>query len=133
MQAYLTAIASQCSILRTTGEEPVVLVGRSAAATLLHEYRWGNEHWKCPLPTGITVSAEKASEARSIALINGVPVFEFETPYDDCFVLSTTMLKKLALAGSGADSALAIDWHAQGDDRLVFALTWKGDFLPAPG
>lgn len=133
MQAYLLAIASQCSVLKATGSVPVVLVGRSAASTLLHEYRWGNEQWKCPLPPGLAVSAGNASAPHSIAFINEVPVFEFETPHGDCFVLPATMLKTLAVAGPGPESALSIAWHAEGDDRLVFDLSWRGGFLPAIG
>lgn len=133
MQAYLLAIAWQCSVLKATGAEPVVLVGRSAAATLLYEHRWGNGQWQCPLPTAVTVSAGDADIPRLIALINGVPVFEFQTPYGDCFVLPAAMLRDLALAGSETDSALAVSWHAEGADRLVFTLTWQGGFLPVTG
>lgn len=133
MQAYLLAIASQCSVLKTTGTEPVVLVGNSAASMLLYEYQWGNEQWKCPLPPGIAVSAGNASAPHSIAFINEVPVFEVETPHGDCFVLPAAMLKTLAVAGRGPDSALSIVWHAESDDRLVFDLSWQGGFLSAVG
>ncbi|WP_337315223.1 hypothetical protein [Variovorax sp. CCNWLW235] len=130
MQAYLLAIASQCSALKSSGAEPVVVVGRSEAAALLHEYRWGNEHWRCPLPMGVIVTTGNVNLGNSIALINGVPVYELETPHGDCFVLPAVMLRTLALAGSGTDSALSIDWHPDGDDRLIFDLSWQGGFLP---
>lgn len=132
MQTYLTAVASQCSEYQARGEKPVVLVGHSAAGTLLSAYRWGTEDWKCPFPAGVVVSADQAASGkRSLSLVNGVHVFEFDTPNGDCYVLPAAMLNTLSIAGSDVHSALSISWSAEGEDRLRFTLGWKAGFLLA--
>lgn len=131
MQDYLMAVHAQCSAFLGRGEVPVVLVGRSAAKVLLRERNWGLENGKCPLPAGILVSAgATATGVPTVSLINGVPVFEFDTPNGDCYVLPAAMLKTLAVAGSDANSALSIAWSAEGDDKLKFTLSWRAEFLP---
>lgn len=130
MQAYLAAIALQCSAYQARGEKPIVLVGRSAVRTLLSEYKWGNEDWKCPLPMSVVLSSGEAENGkRTLSFINGVPVFEFETPHGDCYVLPAAMLKTLSVTGSDANSALSISWSEEGYSRLNFKLECKAKFL----
>ena len=132
MQGYVTAIASECSSHRAAGKEPVVLVGRSAARTLLVAYRC-IDAGQCPPPAGVVVSPGQSDKGEpTISLINGVPVLEFETPSGDCYVLPRTMLRTLKLSGSDASSAISISWSEEGDDRLKFTLTWRAGFAPIP-
>jgi hypothetical protein len=132
MQEFLTMVALQCSTYQARGERPVGLVGNSAAGILLREYEWGSEDWKCPLPANVVVSAGKAADAPGIvSLINGVPMFDFNTPHGDCYVFPAAILNTLSIAGPDANSALAISWIEEGIDRLQFTLSWKAGFLPA--
>jgi hypothetical protein len=128
MQTYLTAIAGRCAELTASGETPVVLVGRSAVRTLLSEYRWGSEGWKCMPPAGIAISSGKAVHPRAVASVNGVPVFEFDTPYEDCYVVPTTMLETLAVDGLVPGSAISIDWEEEAEEELIFTVNWNSGF-----
>ena len=131
MQNFLSKVVSQCSALIATGADPVILVGNSGPRALLSAHWWGPDAWKCPLPAGIIVSAgETANGATAVSLINGVPVFEFEIPNGDCFVVPAGMLKTIAVAGSTASSAVSGTWSTLGDDRLEFVLCWQSGFLP---
>lgn len=131
MQAFLTDVASHCSAYRTRGEKPVVLVGNSAVGTLLRESMWGHEDWKCPLPEGVVIGAGDAANGTGIiSLVNDVPVFEFETPHGDCYVLPDAMLKTLCIGSSDANTAMTISWSEESDDKLRFTLSWKAGFLP---
>ena len=127
MQTYLTAIAERCAELTESGETPVVLVGRSAVRTLLSEYRWGSDGWKCMPPPGIVISSGKAIHPRAVSSVNGVPVFEFDTPYEDCYVVPNAMLETLAVDGLAPSSAISIDWE-EDEEELTFTVKWHAGF-----
>lgn len=128
-QAYLSAVAAHCSALQAAGDRPVLLVGRSAAATYLRPYQWGPESWRCPLPPGISLRAGTGESGH--ASINDAPVFEFGTPNADCYVVPASWLGTLAVEGSDATSALAITWSRVSDTRLKFTLNWNAEFQEA--
>jgi hypothetical protein len=128
MRTYLSAVVQQCLALVASGEMPVILVGRSGARTSLGEHRWGSERWKCMPPDGIVVEAGDVSHPRAVSTINGVPVFEFPTPNNDCYVLSGEALKTLTIEGLGVETAMSIDWEMEGEEQLKFSICWKGGF-----
>lgn len=132
MQEYLAAVHNLCSAFQARGDKPVVLVGSTATRTLLSPHVWGPEDWKCPLPPGIVVrEAKTAGWANTVSLINEVPVFEFDTPNGDCYVLPAELLKTLEVGGIDAQEALSIEWSAQGDEKLNFNLSWHARFVVA--
>ncbi|MGC4367993.1 hypothetical protein [Hydrogenophaga sp. R2] len=129
MRDYLSTVAAQCSYWEALGPAPVVLVGRSAARTLLSPYKWGVEGWKCLPPEGILVGTGEMSHPKAVSTINGVPVFEFDTPGADCYVLQADMLGTLAVDGVGASNALTIDWEEESEERLKFNIEWRAGFV----
>lgn len=128
IRAYVTAIAGHCTALAANGQKPVILVGRSAARTLLSEYMWGDEDWKCMPPPDITISSGKAIHPQAASSVNGVPVFEFPTPHQDCYVVSSAMLETLFVDAFGPTSALSIDWEEESEENLTFTVTWHAGF-----
>jgi len=129
MRAYITAVAGHCAALVANGEKPVVLVGRSAAGNLLSERWWGAEDWQCLPPPGIIVSSAEAIHPRAVSSVNGVPVFEFHTPDEDCYVVPSAVLETLAVDGLGPGSAMTIDWEEHGEEELKFTVKWRAGFL----
>ena len=132
MQTYLTAVAGRCASLTASGVMPVVLVGRSAARILLSAYRWGAEDWKCKPPPGIDISSGEAIHTRAVSSVNGVPVFEFHTPNQDCYVVPSEILETLAVGGLGPSSAMSIDWEEEGEEELKFTVKWQAGFHLRP-
>lgn len=129
MRAYLSAVATQCSSLEALGVTPVILVGRTAARTLLNPWKWGTQDWRCLPPEGVIVSTGEPRHPRTFSVINGIPVFRFDTPEGDCYVLNRDILKSLAVEGTSASNAITIDWEAVSEEQLKLTLKWRAGFL----
>jgi hypothetical protein len=129
MRAYLSAVATLCSSLEALGVTPVILVGRTAARTLLNPWKWGTQDWRCLPPAGVIVSTGEPSHPRAFSVINGIPVFRFDTPEGDCYVLNRDILKSLAVEGTSASNAITIDWEAVSEEQLKLTLKWRAGFL----
>lgn len=129
MRAYLSAVATQCSSLEALGETPVILVGHSAARTLLNPYKWGTQDGRCLPPEGVAVTTGAPSHPRAFSVINGIPVFGFDTPGGDCYVLNRDTLKSLTVEGTSASNAIAIDWEAVSEEQVKLTLKWRAGFL----
>lgn len=126
MQAYVSAVSARCATLRAQGEQPLVLVGRSAAEVYLRPYKWGSERWQCALPPNISI--RKADDGSGTSFINDTPVFEFPTPNADCYVVPASWIKSLAVEGSNIESAISIQWRQIAEDRLEFTVSWAAEF-----
>lgn len=128
-QAFISAVAERCSSLRSAGIEPVILVGHSLPTTYLEHYSWGPNTWQCELPSGIALRhGEPSKNEPPVTFINDTPVLQFDTPNGDCYVVPSTMLNTLELAGSDPSSALSISWTQLSDEKLKFLITWKARF-----
>ncbi|EEA03498.1 hypothetical protein BH160DRAFT_1179 [Burkholderia sp. H160] len=127
MLEFINAVAQKCASLRAGGLTPVVLVGRSAAGVYLRPHRWGTQPWQCPLPAEITVLSGNA--AGGFAHVNGTPVYEFDTPNGDCYVLSDVLLHTLTAVGADAPSALSVDWNQLNEEQLQFTVCFAGEFV----
>ena len=80
-------------------------------------------------PPGIVVSSGEAIHPRAVSSVNGVPVFEFHTPYEDCDVVPNAVLETLAVGGLDPSSAMSIDWVEEGEEELKFTVKWHAEFL----
>lgn len=127
MRTYLSTVAQQCAALKATGVKPVVLAGRSSAL-MLRPNKWGSNHWQCEPPAGVVVGPETHSHPRAISTINQIPVFEFPTPNQDCYVVSAERVKTLVVEGTEASDALKILWKEDGAEQLHFTLEWRARF-----
>jgi hypothetical protein len=126
LQAFISTVAAQCSALRSAGATPVVLVGHSAPASYLRPHKWGPGSWQCPLPNGVRLRDGNTSMGeRPTAFVNEAPVYQFDTPNGDCYVVPEAMLRHLEVRGASASSALDIKWTQLNDERLNFVLTWR--------
>ncbi|SOE80585.1 hypothetical protein SAMN05446927_3813 [Caballeronia arationis] len=125
-RALITAVSKRCASIRQTGEEPVILVGRSAAGMYLHADRWGSSAWQMEAPTSVTI--RHGAGGGEFAFIDDWPLFDFDTPNGDCYVASRALLRSLTVSGSTARDAMAITWVQAKGDRLVFTLTWSSAF-----
>ncbi|WP_146605527.1 hypothetical protein [Ralstonia pseudosolanacearum] len=126
MQGFASAVAAHCAALRAVGEQPVVLVGRSAPAVYLRPYKWGSASWQCPLPPGVTIRQADGGLGRSF--INDAPVFDFETPDTDCYVVPASWLSKLVVQGADAGNGASIRWNQLTDTQLEFRISWSAEF-----
>lgn len=129
MQTYLIAVAERCAALTASGMKPVVLVGPSAVRSLLSEHKWGAEDWKNTPPPGIVINSGKTIHPRAVSSVNGVPVFEFDTPNHDCYVISSAMLETLIVDALEPTGAISINWEEEGDEDLWFTVKWNAGFL----
>jgi hypothetical protein len=128
MQTYLATVAERCTALMAIGVTPVVLVGRSAVRTLLSAHRWGTEDWKSMPPQGIDISSGKAIHQQAVSSVNGVPVFEFDTPNHDCYVVPRATIETLIVNPLGPTSAISIDWQEENEEELNFTMKWHAGF-----
>lgn len=128
-QAFISAVADRCRVLRSAGIEPIILVGRALPPSYLELYYWGPNTWQCELPSGIALRhGDTSKNEPQVTFINETPVLQLNTPNGDCYVVPSTMLKTLELAGSDALSALSISWTQLSDEKLEFLITWKAKF-----
>jgi hypothetical protein len=128
MRSYLSTVAQQCAALNANGVKPVILVGRSSALTLLRPHKWGSKYGQCEPPAGVVVGPESHSHPQAISTINQIPVFEFPTPNQDCYVVSAESVKTLVVEGTEVSDALTILWKADGVEQLRFTLAWRAQF-----
>ncbi|MFC5519876.1 hypothetical protein [Polaromonas jejuensis] len=129
LQVFISTVGALCTALRSAGADPVVLVGQAAPASYLHPYRWGPGSWQCPLPPGVTLRNGDPSKGEpAAAFVNETPVYEFDTPNGDCYVVPSAMVKTLEVGGSGTSSALSIRWTQLNDERLTFVVSWNARF-----
>lgn len=130
LQVFISTVGALCTAMRSAGADPVVLVGKAAPAPYLRPYKWGADSWQCPLPPGVTLRNRDSSKGESAAaFINETPVYEFDTPNGDCYVVPSAMIKTLEVGGSGTSSALSIRWTQLSDERLSFVVSWNSRFL----
>lgn len=128
MREYVSSIASSCSTLLSQGKKPVILVGHSATRTLLNPQRWGTNPWQCPPPEGITIEHPKYIYTNSVAMINGIPVYQHLTPNQDCFVVDAKSFKTIAICGDRIKTALKLEHSPDGEDKLKFTVKIHGRF-----
>lgn len=129
LQVFISTVGALCTALRSAGADPVVLVGQSVPASYLQLYKWGPGSWQCPLPLGVTLRNGDPSKGESTAaFVNETPVYEFDTPNGDCYVVPSAMVKTLELGGSDTSSALSIRWTQLNDERLSFLVSWNARF-----
>ncbi len=134
MQTFASDVDAQCAALRATGIDPIVLVGNAAVSTYLRAHKWGDNSWQCPMPPGIVIKQpDPQSEQRAMALINDVPVYSFETPNGDCYVVPAAMLQTLQICGADAASSMNIEWKQLSDEKLQFFISWKSTFAEIQG
>lgn len=126
MQAFILAVSERCISLRREGKSPVVLVGRSSVGVCLSPYKWGKADWQCPLPDNVSICQGAAGKGR--AWINETPIFEYDTPNGDCYVVPDSLLNTLTVAGLDATNALSISWSEVSDSRLKFSISWNAEF-----
>lgn len=129
-QKFITEVGDRCTSYRSAGVEPVVLVGQSALASFLQLHEWGPNFWQLPLPDDVTLrngDANKGEELTEV-FINDTPIYEFSTPNGDCYVVPSTMVKILELAGAGPSFALDVSWTSLGDEKLDFLVSWRAKF-----
>lgn len=124
-QVFINAVGERCTVLRSAGVEPVVLLGQAVTASYFQLYNWGPNE----LPHGVALrNGDPEKGEPPVPLINDTPVYDFNTPNGDCYVVSSEMLKTLELSGSGPSSVLGISWTLLNDERLGFLLSWKARF-----
>jgi hypothetical protein len=130
LQVFISSVAALCKGLRSAGIEPVVLVGRTGPSSYLRPHRWGPAHWQCPLPIGVNLrNGDPGKGELATAFVDETPVYEFDTPNGDCYVVPASIVKTLEVGGTGASSALSIKWTQVNDERLRFLVSWKAKFL----
>ncbi|MEI6607694.1 MAG: hypothetical protein WCP35_20505, partial [Verrucomicrobiota bacterium] len=129
LQAFISSVGALCTSLRSAGTDPLVLVGRTAPSSYLRPYKWGPSHWQCPLPTDVTLRSGDPSKGEAATVfVNEAPVYEFDTPNGDCYVVPASIVKTLEVDGTDPLSALHIKWTQVGEERLQFVVTWKAKF-----
>lgn len=129
IQGFISSVGALCTSLHLAGDDPVVLVGRSALRSNLRPDRWGPGSWQRPFPAGVTLrdgNPNMGEHAKTF--INETPMYEFETPNGDCYIVPSALVKTLEVAGSGTSSALSIRWTQLNDERLRFEVNWKARF-----
>lgn len=129
LQAFISKVGALCTALRSVSADPVVLVGRGAPESYLRLYSWGSESWQCPLPTGVALRNGDPSKGESATtFVNETPVYEFNIPNGDCYVVPSAIVKTLEVGGSDTSSALSIRWTQLNDERLTFVVSWNARF-----
>jgi hypothetical protein len=128
-QAFISAVGALCTALRSADAAPIVLVGHRIPASHLEPSKWGTDTWQCPLPAGVTIRNGDPSKGEpATALVNEGPVYEFDTPNGDCYVVPSAIVKTLEVGGSDPSSALSIRWTLLTDEKLQFVVSWKARF-----
>jgi hypothetical protein len=126
-QALLHAIAARCAAFLAQGQAPVVLVGRGAIASCLQHYKWGDGSWQYPVPEGVTVEGgAEDGRLHRLCAVNGHPVYQFDTPNGDCYVVPASFIATLEVSGASPDSVLKVRWEQVNDERISIKLTWVG-------
>ena len=130
LQTFIAAVGARCAALHSAGADPVVLVGHSALASYLQLYKWGlNDSWQYPLSPGVTLrNGDPCKGEAPVTFINDTPVYPFDTPNRDCYVVPSAMVKTLEFAGSDPSSALSISWTQLNDEQLKFLISWNARF-----
>lgn len=132
LQTFITAVGHRCAQVRAAGENPVVLVGRTAVGSYLSARRWGANPWQCPLPGGITWRrGELANDEPDAELLNDAPVYEFDTPEGDCYVVPYVAIQTLEVRGNGPASSASIKWTQLNDERLQLVVSCVAVFRQA--
>jgi len=129
--ALIIAVAKRCAEMRREGEEPIVLVGRSAAGTYLRAERWGSSAWQTEPPESVTI--RDGAGGGEFSFVDDSPVFDFDTPNGDCYIVPLDLLHSLTVSGSGANDAMSITWTQAERDRLAFTLSWRSGFQGKEG
>lgn len=129
MSDYLSAVEKCCSDFSTRGVTPVILVGYTATRVLLLSHKWGVEDWKCSPPVGIDVRKADVNYSEAVSMINDVPVFEFDTPEGDCYVVEAASLRTLTIDGVGVGDAMSVEWEEVGDEQLKLTIQWRAGFV----
>ncbi len=131
MQDFVIHLASLAADLRAAGEDPVILVGETTVGSLLRPYRWGPDHeWQTPLPSGVVVRGpmhENGEKAHSY--VNDTPVYSFQTPRGDCYVVPSRLIRFLEYGGHDPASSISIRWTQANDEQLNFTLTYRARFV----
>lgn len=129
-QNFISSVGAHCANIRTGGVNPVVFVGQAAAPrTYLAPWKWGTGSWQCPPPAGITLrSGDQSKGEPAVTFINEAPVFELNTPNGDCYVVSSSLVNVLNVAGVDTSSVLNIQWTPLNDERLKLEFNWKAGF-----
>lgn len=129
LQAFISSVGALCTGLRSAGVDPIVLVGRTVLASYLRPYRWGPGHCQCPLPVGVNLrNGDPRKGETAIAFVNETPVYEFDTPNGDCYVVPASIVKTLEVGGTDASATVSIKWTQVNDERLHFSVSWKARF-----
>lgn len=130
LQTFIAAVGARCAALHSVGADPIVLVGQSALASYLQPYKWGLDYsWQYPLPPEVTLRNGDPSKGEApVTFVNDAPVYTFDTPNWDCYVVPSAMVKTLEFTGSGPSSALSISWTQLNDERLKFLISWNARF-----
>jgi len=128
-QTFISSVVRLCSDLRSAGENPVVLVGQGTISSYLRTYKWGAGYWQYQLPAGITLrNADQNKGESAMAFINEAPVYQFDTPNGDCYVVPSSLVRVFEVCGSDMLSALNIKWTQVNHERLKFVASWKARF-----
>lgn len=128
-QALLLAIVERCEAIRAQGQAPAVLVGQGALTSYLNHHKWGEGGWQYPPPPGVIVEANgESGKQHLLSRVNGFPVYRFDTPHGDCYVVPATLMATLVVSGSSPDSVLKVSWELLDDERISIKLSWAGRF-----
>jgi len=122
---YLSRIIEICETMVLAGDEPMIFVGKASGINYFQPATWGNSEWQKPLKDGITIrGASTSSQIFGKSYINNFPVYPYNTPEGNCYVISrryaTTLSLKINNAGSYIDSA----WEYCGDENVKIKLSW---------
>lgn len=126
-QTLLNAIASRCEALRSQCEAPIALVGHGAVGSYLNHYKWGDGSWQFPTPEDVTVEGRTDDgRLQRLCAVNGYPVYQFDTPDGDCYVVPASFVTTLEVSGSSPDGVLKVKWELVNDERISIKLSWTG-------
>lgn len=124
---FIGKLAGKCEAIRDTGRTPIVLAGHGAPRSYFDPYRWGDAAWQRPLPAHVSIQPTKGGDD-GYTQINGVPVFDFDTPNEDCYVVPSDLLSTLTVAGNDGSSALAVEWAEKNESQLRFTVSVRAVF-----
>lgn len=125
-RAFITAVSKRCAEMRQAGHEPIVMVGRSSVGTYLRADGWGSSAWQTEPPGSISIRHGEGTG--EFSFIDDSPVYDFDTPNGDCYIVPAELLHSLTVSGSNARDAMSLTWTAAKGDRIVFKLSWGSAF-----
>ena len=128
IQSYFFSVVERCAELKAKGLDPVVLVGSTTVGHLLSAHRWGIEPWKRVPPQGIDINSGNEIHPKAKSSINGIPVFEFNTPNNDCYVVPRIAIEALDVNALGPTNALSIEYEQKNEEVLIFTVKWRAGF-----